>query len=78
MSSFHQLDTRGLLCPIPVIRAQEAASRLPAGALVQLVATDPGVLYDVPAWCRVHGHEILSSKSLDDEIHIEFKIGNEN
>ncbi len=78
MSSFHQLDTRGLLCPIPVIRAQEAVSQLPAGALVQLVATDPGVLYDVPAWCRVHGHEVLASKSLDDEFLIEFKIRNGN
>ena len=83
MSSLHQLDTRGLLCPIPVIHAQDAASRLPAGALVQLMATDPGVLYDIPAWCRIHGHQVLSCKTLsrmsaDEEFHIEFKVGNEN
>lgn len=78
MSNIHQLDTRGLLCPVPVIRAQETASRLSAGALVQLVATDPGVLYDVPAWCRIHGHQVLSCTSSDDEILIEFKIRGAN
>lgn len=78
MSSPHQLDTRGLLCPIPVIRAQEAASQLPAGASVQLVATDPGVMYDVPTWCRIHGHEVLSCTSSDGEFHIEFKIKNQD
>lgn len=59
---------------MPVIRAQEAAKRLRPGALVQLMATDPGVMYDVPAWCRIHGHQVLSCTSLDDEFLIEFKV----
>lgn len=78
MSDTHQLDTRGLLCPIPVIRAQEAASRLSSGTLVRLVATDPGVLYDVPAWCRIHGHQVLSCTSSDHEFHIEFELKHSN
>ncbi|MCY4040734.1 MAG: sulfurtransferase TusA family protein [Gammaproteobacteria bacterium] len=73
--SKHSLDARGLLCPIPVIRAQELARTLTAGDLVELVATDPGVMHDVPAWCRVHGHDVITSKEQDDEYLIQFKIG---
>ncbi len=73
--SKHSLDARGLLCPIPVIRAQELARTLTAGDLVELVATDPGVMHDVPAWCRVHSHDVITSKEQDDEYLIQFKIG---
>ncbi len=74
MSSPHRLDARGLLCPIPVIRAQEMAKHLPDNAVVQVVGTDPGVMYDIPAWCRIHGHQVLSSSNNGDEYHIEFQI----
>ena len=53
------LDARGLLCPLPVIRAQDKVATLAPGALLEVLATDPGVLHDIPAWCRVHGHEVL-------------------
>ena len=71
----HQLDTRGLLCPMPVIRAQELTAKLAAGDLVTLVATDPGVLQDLPAWCRVHGHELLALEEQAHEYVVEFKVG---
>lgn len=74
MSNPHQLDTRGLLCPIPVIRAQEVVSRLPKGTRVEIIATDPGIIYDIPAWCRIHGHQVLHTATQDDEYHIEFQI----
>lgn len=54
-----ELDTRGLLCPLPVIRLQQAAALHPPGTLINVIATDPGVKQDIPAWCRVHGHELL-------------------
>jgi len=60
------VDARGLLCPMPVIRVQEAIACLPAGSRLQLVATDPGVHADVPAWCRVHGHAIIAVANNDD------------
>ena len=74
-SAPHLLDTRGLLCPLPVIRAQEMAAKLVAGDLVTMFATDPGVLHDLPAWCRVHGHALLACGEQDQEYVIEFKIG---
>ena len=54
------LDTRGLLCPLPVIRTQDHAKTLAAGTVIEVWATDIGALHDIPAWCRVHGHRVLA------------------
>ena len=69
-----ELDARGLLCPLPVIRAQDRARDLAAGDVLVVVATDPGALHDIPAWCRVHGHEVLTADETPDEIRIRVKI----
>jgi TusA-related sulfurtransferase len=55
------VDARGLRCPLPVIRLARAAKDLPAGALVELWATDPAARADVPAWCRMRGHELVAA-----------------
>ncbi len=72
--SEHQLDARRLLCPMPVIRVQEAIEKLDAGDILQVSCTDPGALQDVPAWCRVHGHRILSAAQTGDEVHIRIEV----
>ncbi|MCP5184212.1 MAG: sulfurtransferase TusA family protein [Pseudomonadales bacterium] len=54
------LDTRGLLCPLPVIRTQERVRTLADGTELTVLASDPGTMEDIPAWCRVHGHTLLS------------------
>ncbi|MGL1231772.1 sulfurtransferase TusA family protein, partial [Vibrio parahaemolyticus] len=56
----HQLDARRLLCPMPVIRTQNAVKKLAVGDMLLVLASDPGVLQDIPAWARVHGHRIVS------------------
>ncbi len=67
MSELESLDARGLLCPLPVIRTQEMVRRMPVGAMLEVVATDAGTLQDIPAWCRVHGHELIVSETVDNE-----------
>jgi TusA-related sulfurtransferase len=69
------LDTRGLLCPIPVIRTQDRVKALPAGAVLDVLATDPGVLHDIPAWCRVHGHAVLETAREEREIRVRVRVG---
>lgn len=64
--SEHVVDARGLRCPLPVIRLARAAKDLPAGALVDLWATDPAARADVPAWCRLRGHELVATTELDE------------
>ena len=70
------LDVRRLLCPLPVIRTQDAIAKLEAGQTLSVLCTDPGVLHDIPAWCRVHGHEILETREQEDEIIIRIRICN--
>ena len=66
-SDLNVLDARGLLCPLPVIRTQERIRTLEPGDRLEILATDPGVLADVPAWCRVHGHTLLAADTLSPE-----------
>ena len=53
------LDLKGLLCPMPVVKLQLAAKKLQAGQIVEGVATDPGVMADIPAWARTSGNEVI-------------------
>lgn len=73
--SQHRLDARHLLCPMPVIRTQNAVAALPAGAIVEVRATDPGALHDIPAWCRVNGHEVLAASDDGHEIRVTLRVG---
>lgn len=68
----HSLDTNGLLCPMPVIRTQDTIKNLLPGDVLNITATDPGTLHDIPAWCRVHGHTLL--KAEEDDHNFLFSI----
>lgn len=73
----HELDARHLLCPLPVIRAQNAMKALAPGDVLAVTATDPGVLQDIPAWCRINGHRVLDTRRDEAEIVIEIACGGE-
>jgi tRNA 2-thiouridine synthesizing protein A len=72
--SRHQLDARGLLCPLPVIRTQERVAALAPGDVLEVTATDPGALADIPAWCRVHGHEVLETHRAGGEVVVVLRV----
>ena len=69
-----RLDARGLLCPLPVIRTQDCVADLPEGTLLEILATDPGVLQDIPAWCRVHGHNVVATAQRRGCIRITIEV----
>ena len=72
----HRLDVRGQLCPIPVIRTQNQIKKLAPGDILEILCTDPGALHDVPAWCRIHGHKVIHSQTMDDgDIVIGVEVG---
>ena len=54
------LDLKGLLCPIPVVKIARAIKEVEVGQTIEAVASDPGVLADIPAWCRSTGNELVS------------------
>lgn len=70
------VDARRLLCPMPVIRTQDKANTLSPGDEFVVIATDPGVKNDIPAWCRINGHEVLAIEEQDDEIFLSIRVGN--
>ena len=74
----HTLDARHLLCPMPVIRLQqliEGLDQQSSGDIVEVIGTDPGILYDIPAWSKVHGHSVIESHEEDYEYFVTVKIG---
>ena len=71
------VDARFLRCPLPVIRVARAARDLPGGAVVELWATDPAARADVPAWCRLRGHELLGTTEVaegTDGAHTAYRV----
>ncbi len=69
-----ELDARGLLCPLPVIRTQDAVARLKPGDTLVVHATDPGALHDIPAWCRVHGHTVIGTERAGRNVTITVRV----
>ena len=72
--SQHILDARNLLCPMPVIRAQDRVKALNTGDILEVRCTDPGALNDIPAWCRIHGHRVVETKEDVDEVVIILSV----
>ncbi len=71
----HTLDVRHQLCPLPVIRTQNRIRSLVKGDILEVLCTDPGALHDIPAWCRINGHEVIDTVNKGEEIIITVKVG---
>ncbi len=70
------LDARRLLCPLPVIRTQDKVKQLSVGDQLEVVCTDPGVMQDIPTWCRINGHQVLETTiNNDSEYIITLQVG---
>lgn len=67
-----EIDTCGLLCPLPVLKARKKLLSLPPGAVLKMRADDPAAMVDVPHFCVEQGHELLAQG--DDNGVLEFLI----
>jgi len=74
MSDPVELNTRGLLCPLPVIRTQDAVKQLIRGDRLRIYATDPGTMHDIPAWVRVHGHHLITAEEQGEEFYFLIEV----
>jgi TusA-related sulfurtransferase len=63
-----ELDCRGMICPLPVIRLANHRPDLPVGATLAVVADDPAARPDIAAWCRMRGQEYLGEDTADDGV----------
>ena len=60
------LDTKGLNCPLPVLKLKKAMKDVPPGGVLQVLTTDPGAVADFEAFCRQTGNELLESNTDGD------------
>ncbi len=67
------LDARNLNCPLPILRTRKAIAGLQIGGILEVLATDPGSVKDLDAFCSQTGHEMLSSKEKDGEFHFRIR-----
>ena len=66
-----ELDTRGLNCPLPILKAKKALSGMESGQLLRVVATDSGSVRDFQAFARQTGNELLDQQTVGaDFIHV--------
>ena len=66
-----ELDTRGLNCPLPILKAKKALSEMSSGQVLKVVATDPGSVRDFQAFARQSGNELVEQISGGAEyIHV--------
>lgn len=64
-SAIHVFDARGMKCPLPVLRARKLMKALPAGAVLEVRATDPGAPGDFRHFCETTGHRLVESTESD-------------
>lgn len=70
------VDARGLLCPLPVLKARKRLKSIEKGAVLQLLADDPAAIVDVPHFCHEAGHSLLShSEHEDHHVYLIRKSG---
>lgn len=64
------VDCVGLYCPVPIAEAAQALTTVAVGETITVLADDPGVQNDFPAWCRVTGHDLVSMDKVPDGFKI--------
>jgi tRNA 2-thiouridine synthesizing protein A len=62
-----ELDTRGLNCPLPILRTKKSLTDMAAGQVLKVLATDPGSVKDFQAFSKQTGNELLSSETISNE-----------
>jgi TusA-related sulfurtransferase len=67
MQAHKELDTRGLNCPLPILKAKKALADMQTGDILKVVATDPGSMRDFQAFAKQTGNQLVEQTSSGDE-----------
>ena len=64
-----ELDARGLLCPLPVLKARKRLGQLAPGAVLRVLSDDPAAVIDIPHFCAETGHVLVAQADLGHPCH---------
>ena len=67
MHAQKELDTRGLNCPLPILKAKKALAEMRSGEVLKVVSTDPGSMRDFQAFARQTGNDLVEQETSNDE-----------
>lgn len=70
MDITRELDTRGLNCPLPILKAKKTLAEMAAGQTLKVIATDPGSMRDFQAFAKQTGNELVEQVANGDEFTI--------
>ena len=70
MDIHKEIDTRGLNCPLPILKAKKALADMESGQLLRVVATDTGSVRDFQAFAKQTGNELVEQQSGEEYIHV--------
>ena len=71
MEAQKEIDTRGMNCPLPILKAKKALADMSSGDILKVVATDPSSVRDFQAFARQTGNELIEQQADGDEfIHL--------
>ena len=71
MDIHKEIDTRGLNCPLPILKAKKALADMESGQLLRVVATDSGSVRDFQAFARQTGNELVEQQTTDEQfVHV--------
>ncbi|WP_074048600.1 sulfurtransferase TusA family protein [Paenibacillus ihumii] len=65
METSKKVDTTGLMCPMPIVKAKKALDELKSGEIMEVISTDKGSLSDFQAWVKQTNHELLKHSEKD-------------
>ena len=74
MSDFDkELDTSGLNCPLPIIKAKKEINGMDAGQILHIISTDPGAVKDFESFAKQTGNELINSEEKDNKFYFFLK-----
>ena len=68
------LDTTGLLCPLPILKAKKAIKEVAAGNCLEVLATDPGARSDFATFCELTGHTMVEQGETDGVLRFLIRV----
>ena len=67
MNADKELDTRGLNCTLPILKAKKALAEMASGEVLKVMATDPGSVRDFQAFARQTGNDLVQQDTVGQE-----------